>query len=124
MLGSALRPEEVHLRPEGENEVVVGDGRETLEPDLLGFEVYRCDRRLVDRRVVLILDEIAERYLPFSLVIPVVPGPAQARLAPLLPFTAAMAPVAGRAAAYVCRDFSCQQPVTSRGELRRSLEQL
>ena len=36
MLGGALRPEEVHLGPEGEYEEVVRDGRETAEPDLLG----------------------------------------------------------------------------------------
>ena len=61
VLGGALRPEEVHLRPEGEDEEVVGDGRETVEADLLRLEVDRGDRRLVDRRVVLVLDEVAER---------------------------------------------------------------
>ena len=61
MLGSALRPEEVHLRPEGEHEVVVGDRRETVEADFPRLEVDPGDRRLVDRGVVLLLDEIAQR---------------------------------------------------------------
>ena len=61
VLGSALRPEEVHLRPEGEHEEVVGDGREAVEADFLRLEIDPGDRRLVDRGVVLILDEIAER---------------------------------------------------------------
>jgi uncharacterized protein len=67
---------------------------------------------------------VADRYLPFSLVVPVKPGSAQERLARLLPFTAAMAPVGGRAAAYVCRDFTCQQPVTSMDDLRTGLDPL
>ena len=61
MLVGALRPEEVHLRPEGEDEEVVGDGRETVEADFLRLEVDPGDRRLVDRGVVLVLDEVAER---------------------------------------------------------------
>ena len=64
--------------------------------------------------------EIAGRYLPFALVVPVVPGPAQARLAALLPFTAAMARPGG-AAAYVCRDFTCRQPVFTPEDLAREL---
>ena len=61
VLVGALRPEEVHLRPEGEDEEVVGDGRETVEADFLRLEVDPGDRRLVDRGVVLVLDEVAER---------------------------------------------------------------
>ncbi len=64
--------------------------------------------------------EVAARYLPFSIVVPAVPGPAQDRLGTLLPFTAAMTPGDG-AAAYVCRDFTCRQPVTTAEELRREL---
>lgn len=40
------------------------------------------------------------------------PGPAGERLAALSPFTAEMGLVDGKAAAYVCRDFACQAPVT------------
>ena len=41
----------------------------------------------------------------------------QEKLAAALPFVAAMKPAGGRAAAYVCRDFSCRAPVTDVNEL-------
>ncbi len=51
VLRGPARAEEVHLRPEREHEEVVGDGRETVEADLLRREVDPGDRSLVDRRV-------------------------------------------------------------------------
>jgi uncharacterized protein YyaL (SSP411 family) len=64
--------------------------------------------------------ELARHYRPFALVVPVHPGTAQMRLAELLPFTAAMSD-RGSAAAYVCRDFTCRQPVTAIEDLAREL---
>jgi uncharacterized protein YyaL (SSP411 family) len=60
--------------------------------------------------------EFARFYRPFTIVVPLAPGLAQQRLARLLPFTAAMTDHGG-AAAYVCRDFTCRQPVTTPEEL-------
>ena len=54
---------------------------------------------------------LSRHYLPFAIEVPVVPGAAQAALASRLPFVATMTAGAG-AAAYVCRDFTCRQPVT------------
>jgi uncharacterized protein YyaL (SSP411 family) len=54
------------------------------------------------------------------IVVPVVPGAAQDRLAAILPFTAAMTDL-GSAAAYVCRDFTCRQPVSTTADLAREL---
>jgi uncharacterized protein YyaL (SSP411 family) len=56
-------------------------------------------------------------YLPFATVIPVDTGADdaaenQAALARLLPWVGAMGLVDGRAAAYVCRNFACERPVT------------
>jgi uncharacterized protein YyaL (SSP411 family) len=45
----------------------------------------------------------------------------QAALAAKLPFVAAMKPVGGQAAAYVCRDFTCHAPVTDRVALEKEL---
>jgi uncharacterized protein YyaL (SSP411 family) len=64
--------------------------------------------------------ELARHYRPFAIVVPVVPGAAQERLARVLPFIAGMTDH-GSAAAYVCRDFTCHEPVTSVTALARAL---
>jgi uncharacterized protein YyaL (SSP411 family) len=64
--------------------------------------------------------ELAAHYLPFSIVIPVEPGARQERIATHLEFVASMTPRDG-AAAYVCRDFTCQQPVARASELAAML---
>jgi uncharacterized protein YyaL (SSP411 family) len=56
---------------------------------------------------------VAGAYLPFAVVVPVEPGEAQARLTRLLPWIGPMTMVDGKATAYVCRNFACEQPVTS-----------
>jgi uncharacterized protein YyaL (SSP411 family) len=55
---------------------------------------------------------LARQYLPFAIALRL---PAERRhgLAGSLPFVAAMEPVNGVAAAYVCRNFTCRQPVTT-----------
>jgi uncharacterized protein YyaL (SSP411 family) len=60
-------------------------------------------------------------YLPFALVLPVRPGPGQDALAARLPWTAAMRPRDGRATAYVCRAFTCREPVTAPDALAAQL---
>ena len=64
--------------------------------------------------------ELARHYLPFALLIPVAVNVPRETLSKLLPFTAAMTARDG-AAAYVCRDFTCRQPVTTAHELEREL---
>jgi len=54
-------------------------------------------------------------------VIPVEPGEPQARLARLLPWIAPMTMREDKATAYVCRDFACEQPVTSVADLTARL---
>jgi uncharacterized protein YyaL (SSP411 family) len=56
---------------------------------------------------------LAERYLPFTIVIPVEPGEPQRALASRLPWIGEMAMVDDRATAYVCQRFTCDRPVTS-----------
>jgi uncharacterized protein YyaL (SSP411 family) len=67
-------------------------------------------------------DELAATYLPFAIVLPVTPGERQGALAQRLPWIAQMSLRDGRAAAYVCRDFACREPVTGREELRKTLK--
>jgi len=61
--------------------------------------------------------ELAAHYLPFGIHVPVVPGSLQEALARRLHFVRAMTPGPG-AAAYVCRNFTCEQPVHTREALR------
>ena len=63
---------------------------------------------------------VAMHYLPFAIQLRVTPE-AQRALAGSLPFIAAMQPVAGITAAYVCRDFTCRQPVTTVDALEQEL---
>jgi uncharacterized protein YyaL (SSP411 family) len=63
---------------------------------------------------------IATRYLPFAIQLRVTPDERKA-LAGSLPFIAAMEPQDGTAAAYICRDFTCRQPVTTVEALEEEL---
>ena len=62
----------------------------------------------------------ASHYLPFAIQLRVSPA-AQRALAGSLPFLSAMQPLAGVTAAYVCRDFTCRQPVTTVDALEQEL---
>ena len=64
--------------------------------------------------------ELAAHYLPFAVVIPVIPGPAAAALSELMPLVRSMADRA-EPTAFVCRDFVCQEPVTTAAALGAQL---
>ena len=66
--------------------------------------------------------EAVRHYRPFMVTVPLVPGPGQQAVAKLLPFAGAMAQRDGRATAYVCRNFSCKEPVTTPDALSHQLE--
>ncbi len=63
---------------------------------------------------------VATRYLPFALTFGL-DAKEQGALSAVVPLVAAMKPVSGRAVAYVCRNFTCQAPVTSVSELEKLL---
>ena len=66
-------------------------------------------------------DELSRHYLPFTVIVPVHPGERQERLTRLLPFMSGMMTRDGNATAYVCRNFTCQAPVTDATALRDAL---
>ncbi len=63
----------------------------------------------------------ARRFLPEATLLAAIEGPTRDALAKWLPEVAAMSPVDGHAAAYMCRDFACLAPVTSPDELSKLL---
>ncbi|HXW08820.1 MAG TPA: thioredoxin domain-containing protein [Vicinamibacterales bacterium] len=65
--------------------------------------------------------ELAGRYLPFAVRIPVQPGVNAHALAEQLPFIGSMSARQGRATAYVCYDFTCREPVTTPAALAEQL---
>ncbi|MEX2270971.1 MAG: thioredoxin domain-containing protein [Vicinamibacterales bacterium] len=65
----------------------------------------------------------ASRYLPFAAHIAVDPANQEA-LSALLPWMAGMSMRGGVATAYVCRDFTCNAPVTSPEELHAGLDRV
>jgi uncharacterized protein YyaL (SSP411 family) len=67
-----------------------------------------------------LLTEVFRRYLPFAVLVRIDPSD-HARLAATLPFLAGMTMRGGRATAYVCRRFTCQEPVHDVDGMRRVL---
>jgi len=75
------------------------------------------------RHVVLAGDPHAEDFQALAAVLSEKLEPRRTilRADAAVPWTVAMSPVGGRAAAYVCEDYTCQRPVTEPAELRRRL---
>jgi uncharacterized protein YyaL (SSP411 family) len=69
-----------------------------------------------------LVEVLASAYRPFSVVIPTHAEHTRRQVGDLLPFVVAMTAVDGKATAYVCRDFRCEQPVTDPGRLAAMLE--
>ena len=64
---------------------------------------------------------VARTYLPFAITIDLSPERRRA-LSGSLPLIASMLPVDGAAAVYICRNFTCRQPVTTVDALQHELE--
>ncbi len=65
--------------------------------------------------------EVGRRYRPFAAVVPVSPGSAQTALSDVMPFVGPMQMREARATAYVCRAFTCREPVTDTDALAAQL---
>jgi uncharacterized protein YyaL (SSP411 family) len=61
-------------------------------------------------------DVVRRRYLPTAVVVPLKTAE-RSRMSELLPWTASMKAIDGRATAYLCRDFACESPKTDTGDL-------
>jgi uncharacterized protein YyaL (SSP411 family) len=71
-----------------------------------------------------LLGVIRKRYLPNKVVLLADGGEGQKWLAQHVEALRLMAPVQGRTAAYVCRNFACELPVTDPEQLAESLRDL
>jgi uncharacterized protein YyaL (SSP411 family) len=88
------------LRAEG-NEIIITGGSDTGADELL--------------------DVLREGYRPFTVSIHIKDGQVQADLLELVPFAANYPVAGGKAAAYICRGFACDKPVTDPQKLREML---
>jgi uncharacterized protein YyaL (SSP411 family) len=77
---------------------------------------------IVGSEAAALKQELARRHLPFAIVVPIAPGQDQEAVGRLLPFTAAMTTRGAGAAAYVCHDFTCREPVKTADALAAQLE--
>ena len=68
-----------------------------------------------------LLDAVHRLYRPFSVLVTIRQEPPRVGLAPLLPWTTPLTMRHGRATAYVCRDFVCNEPATSVEDLTKVL---
>jgi len=75
-----------------------------------------------DSGTVALLDVVRNDYLPGSALLLVPDGDEGRKIRALAPFVEHHAPVDGKAAAYVCRDFACKQPTTDPEELAKMLK--
>ncbi len=75
-----------------------------------------------DATTLELLSVAQKAFLPNRALLLKTGGDAGARLARLAPFTAKMKLTQSGAAAYVCRDFACQQPVSDPKALAESLQ--
>ena len=92
---------------------LVGYHAEPIQVVILG-DSEADDTRALERVV-------AAHYLPFSVRLMVAIGEAQQRVAKRLPFVGSMRCIDGRATAYVCRNFACQEPVVKPERLDQQL---
>ena len=73
-----------------------------------------------DPHTQALLRVVHERFLPNKVLL-LADATARAELGPTLPFLAGMIPRNGRSTAYVCRHYSCEQPVEEPAALRELL---
>jgi uncharacterized protein YyaL (SSP411 family) len=112
---AALKKAEATLRMFGQD---VGRGARAVPMMMAALSQYHAGASQIavvgprDRSdTAAILSALGSRYDPFSITIPIEPGDTQQQLGERLPFISGMTMKDGRATAYICRDFVCEEPV-------------
>jgi len=70
-----------------------------------------------------LLAEVRSHYLPQAVTLLISPDADGDAIRTLAPYTDNHAPIGGKAAAYVCRDYACKMPVTDPAELGKLLSE-
>ncbi|MFH2204486.1 MAG: thioredoxin domain-containing protein [Elusimicrobiota bacterium] len=65
---------------------------------------------------------VHSRYMPAKILLVVPPGEVHERLAKRLPILKGMVPIADKATAYICADFTCEMPTNDLAVVRKLLE--
>lgn len=68
-----------------------------------------------------LIDAVRRHFLPKAVVVLHAKGDAGKAIESCVPFLADLGPVDGRAAAYICQDYACKQPVTDPDEISKIL---
>jgi hypothetical protein len=68
-----------------------------------------------------LIHEVRRRFLPSAVLMLRRPGSAGEPLTQAVPFVSALGLVEGRAAAYVCENYTCRRPVTTAADLAEIL---
>ncbi len=69
----------------------------------------------------VLVDEVRRHFLPGAVVLFHESGSAGQAIESLVPFLGNLGPVDGRAAVYICEDYTCRQPVIDRDALKKIL---
>ena len=108
--------------------------RLSLAPSALPQMLAACEFALGNPRQIVVvgdrgaedtsalLHEVHSRFLPNSIVLLIDSEQARTRFAEGIPSIAEMKKLDGRAAAYACRDYTCQLPVSSAADLTALLQ--
>ena len=106
----------------------IGNAARVLPMMLAGLSAWHAEHAQIviagvfeDPATQALHRELAKRYRPFAVVVPLVPGASQRAVAAHIPFVAAMTARDGRPTAYVCRNFTCREPVTTPDALASAL---
>jgi uncharacterized protein YyaL (SSP411 family) len=97
-------------------QMLVAHMTSTRAPRQIVLTGHACDHALAEMQRA-----VFSQFLPGTSMVVITNEEQRAALAHHSPALAAMRPVDGNAAAYLCENFACQLPITSPGELTRAL---
>ena len=106
----------------------IGNAARVLPMMLAGLSAWHAEHAQIvvvgspdDAAAQALHREVTKEYRPFTVIVPLVPGSRQQAVAAHIPFVGSMTGRDGRPTAYVCRNFTCREPVTTPEALAAAL---